>query len=120
MGQPSPANFLKKIRKMVSDTLTKYDTRAYRLDKGDHYRTHVDSYAGNVNIIYYLNEEWVWDWGGILNICSGEDEEYCKPIFPKFNRLVLLNNKKFHSPHFISPVTEFALTPRFSVVILTS
>ena len=112
--------FSKKIREIVSETLTKYDTRAYRLDKGDHYRTHIDSYAGNVNIIYYLNEEWIWDWGGILHICSGEDEEYCKPIFPKFNRLVLLNNKKFHSPHFISPVTEFALTPRFSVVILTS
>jgi len=112
--------FLTKIREMVSDTLTKYDTRAYRLDKGDYYRTHIDSYAGNVNIIYYLNEGWIWDWGGILHICSGEDEEYCKPIFPKFNRLILLNNKKFHSPHFISPVTEFALNPRFSVVILTS
>ena len=112
--------FSKKIREIVSETLTKYDTRAYRLDKGDHYRIHIDSYAGNVNIVYYLNEEWIWDWGGILHICSGEDEEYCKPIFPKFNRLVLLNNKKFHSPHFISPVTEFALNPRYSIVILAS
>jgi len=112
--------FTKKIREMVDDHLKEFDTRAYRLNKGDHYRTHIDSYGGNVNIIYYLNTEWIWDWGGILHICSGEDEDYCKPIFPKFNRLVLLNNKKFHSPHFISPVSEFALYPRFSIVIFAS
>ena len=112
--------FSKKIREMVSDHLNEFDTRAYRLDKGNHYRAHIDSYGGNVNIIYYLNTEWIWDWGGILHICSKDDEDYCKPIFPKFNRLVLLNNKKFHSPHFISPVSEFALNSRFSIVIFAS
>ena len=84
--------FSKKIREMVSDHLNEFDTRAYRLDKGDHYRIHIDSYAGNVNIVYYLNEEWIWDWGGILHICSGEDEEYCKPIFPDLQNLALYDS----------------------------
>ena len=112
--------FKEKIRSMVSENLSVFDTRAYMLDQGDYYRAHIDSYGGNINIIYYLNPEWIWDWGGILNICSHSDEDYCRPIFPKFNRLVILNNKKFHSPHFISPVSEFALSPRFSVVIFSS
>jgi len=112
--------FKNQAMEWVGSDLKEFDVRAYRLNQGDHYRTHIDSYAGSVNFIYYLNMDWVWDWGGVLHICSDKDEDYCQPIFPKFNRLVVLNNKAFHSPHFVSSISEFALCERYCIVIFAS
>ena len=111
--------FVPALKSISQLELSKFDRRCFKLDEGCHYRTHIDEWLGRMSCSYYINKDWIWDWGGILHICSGEDEDYCKPIFPKFNRLVLLNNKKFHSPHFISPVSEFALNSRFSIVIFS-
>lgn len=112
--------FKNKIKKICDIDLQKFDNRCYRLKQGNYYRLHIDDYAGNINSIYYINENWKWDWGGILHVCDHENEEYIQPIFPKFNRLVLLHNQKFRSPHFISQVSEFALNPRFSIVSFNS
>ena len=104
------------VKKVSPFELTQFDIKCHKQDIGDNFRVHMDDYAGSINSILYLNQEWKWDWGGILHVLSNEDEEQIESIFPKFNRLVLLNNKVFRAPHFINTVENFAKNPRYSIV----
>ncbi len=90
-----------------------FKIRCYKMKSGCYYRTHNDNYAGRIGFTFYINKYWIWDWGGILNIYLNDK---LVPIFPKYNRLVLMNNEQYENPHFISSVEEYALHDRYTLV----
>ena len=109
--------FFPKVKEISQIELSEYDIRCNKLESGDHYRTHIDDYAGDVGCVYYINKKWCWDWGGILHIGIGDE---LKSIFPKYNRLVVQDTKNFRYPHFISPVTKWAQQSRISLISFNS
>ena len=106
--------FKPKLNELSDLVLSEFDVRCYKLGKGDFYRTHMDDYAGTIGTTFYLNKNWCWDWGGILHI--GVEDDSLNSIFPKYNRLVVHDMKKFRFPHFISPVTDYAKNSRYTIV----
>lgn len=96
--------------------LSEFDMRCYRLQSGDFYRTHIDDYAGAVGMIYYINKDWIWDWGGLLHVCNGKTDDQTTAILPVFNRAMIIDHANFRFPHFISAVSEYAKNPRYTIV----
>ena len=68
--------------------------------KNDFSRIHIDDLRGEVDrvdisILYYLCDQWVWDWGGILMLAkSTNSERYACLYFRETTELILLNNQK--------------------------
>ena len=110
------------LKEISSFELSKFDIRCYKMDEGCHYRTHLDQWVSDVGCIYYINQKWMWDWGGIFHLDTAseeiDDSDSVVPIFPKFNRALIMNNtlEKFKFPHFISHVADYAQDPRYTLI----
>ena len=112
--------FVPALKSISQLELSKFDRRCYKLDEGCHYRTHIDDWLGGMSCTYYINKDWVWDWGGILHVGPDDNSDQLTSIFPKFNRAIFISHEGFRFPHFINPVTKYALNPRFSYVSFNS
>ena len=91
------------------------DLRCHKFEKNDFFRVHMDGYAGGYAVTISLNKNWKWDWGGILNIIYGKDNSEIKGLLPKWNSANILNNYKQSSPHFVTPIRDFALETRYTI-----
>ena len=98
-----------------SDEKIRFYTKplCYKMVAGNHLRVHTDLYAGEFGYTYYLCKDWKWDWGGIVNYYIEQDETII-PIIPKFNRIVL-RNEKIKLNHFVSTVEKYALCNRYTI-----
>ena len=105
-------HFKPSIESYTKKQILDYEISCMKMEKGDYYRVHLDGWQGKLNTIYYLNTDWKWDWGGLLHVVKDNDESISETIMPKFNRMVILNNEKFRSPHFVTTVNEYSLESR--------
>jgi len=103
------------IKAALDIDVTSYALSCMQMKKGNYYRTHVDGWQGEYNSIFYINQDWVYDWGGLLHVVEDKEDGYFETILPKFNRLVILHNEKFKCPHFVTPINEYALHPRYTL-----
>ena len=109
-------HFIDMFNKLSESELTKFDIRCYKMDNGCHYRQHMDDWVGDIGCMYYFHKRWVWDWGGITHLGLDDDSDSVVPIFPKFNRAVFSNHKKYRFPHFVSHVADYAKETRLSLI----
>lgn len=106
------------IKPLVENAIDKpvldADLRCYKMETGGHFRVHRDAYISDTGFIWYLSKDWKWDWGGAL--MSIDDDGRVEATIPHFNQLVIMNHQDGQVPHFVTPVTEWALEPRYMLV----
>ncbi|GIR93515.1 MAG: hypothetical protein CM15mP93_17020 [Thiotrichaceae bacterium] len=111
--------FLTTISELFQKKIQRDTTYILKYSKNDFSRIHVDDLRGDVDrvdisILYYLCDNWIWDWGGILMLAESTESEDMISIMPKNNRLILLNNQ-MKLPHCVTPVANYAKNDRYTV-----
>jgi hypothetical protein len=111
--------FLLKISNLFQKKIQRDTTYILKYSKNDFSRIHVDDLRGDVDrvdisILYYLCDQWIWDWGGILMLAKSINSEDMISILPKNNRLILINNQ-MKLPHCVTPVANYAKNDRFAI-----
>jgi len=86
------------------------------MQSNGHYRIHKDDEHGfKFGFIWYLSENWKWDWGGIL--FTIDETGSAKVKLPKFNTVVFVeHHKSKNNWHFVSRVEEYVKEPRIALL----
>jgi len=111
--------FVKYIESYFSNKVLCETTYIIKSMENDFSRIHTDDLRGEVDrvdigLLYYVCDEWKWDWGGILMISENTKSDIMEAIIPKNNRLVLINNQR-RCPHCITPIAKYAKNNRYAV-----
>lgn len=102
------------VEKQSGRKFEQADLRCYKMIAGGHFRIHKDDYQSQFGFIWYLTENWKWDWGGLLiTLQPGLDVTV---HIPEFNKLVIMNHAEEQLPHFVSEVSIYAKEPRLMLV----
>jgi len=106
---------LNKVSGLTGKKVTKTtDIFISKFAPGDFLSTHNDTNLGRYAFIIYLNEKWNKRCGGDLNIITGSGIHI--PIYPEYNKLVLMDIKSSEKPHYINTVkcgNRYAITGWF-------
>lgn len=86
----------------------------HKLSSGSFYRSHLDKYAGICGYTYFLNRQWMWDYGGILRFYSEKNLDSFS-IFPKSNR-ILIRDEKERLFHDVSIVSKYAKNDQYLIL----
>jgi len=90
------------------------DLRCYKMTEGGHFRVHKDTYKSDLGFVWYLSQEWKWDWGGLLLTIN--NNQTAEVTIPRFNQLVIMDHKYSQVPHTVTPVSAYAKEPRIMLV----
>jgi len=111
-------DFIKYISKVTGTKLTKVtEIFASRFDEGMFISPHGDVNKGKIGFVLYLTDNWIPEYGGILNISINVNEFLVKKnIIPSYNNLLL-----FYIPqdigvlHFVSHVAKGVREKRLGI-----
>ena len=111
--------FIEYLEQYFSNKVLCETTYIIKSMENDFSRVHTDDLRGEVDrvdigLLYYVCDDWKWDWGGILMIGENTKTDKMEAIIPKNNRLVLINNQR-RCPHWITPVAKYAKYNRYAV-----
>jgi Rps23 Pro-64 3,4-dihydroxylase Tpa1-like proline 4-hydroxylase len=106
---------LKQISELTNKKITKTtDIFISKFEPGDFLSVHNDINLGRYAFIIYLNKSWDRSCGGDLNLITKEKIHI--PIYPEYNKLVLMDIKSIELPHYINTVkcnNRYAITGWF-------
>lgn len=106
---------LKEISELTNTKITKTtDIFISKFEPGNFLSKHNDINLGRYAFIIYLNEKWDRSCGGDLNLITKENIHI--PIYPEYNKLVLMDIKSRELPHYINTVkcnNRYAVTGWF-------
>lgn len=111
---------VKRIERDYNKKINKIDIRCHYFDIGDFFRIHFDSYAGSLAVTINLSKNWKWDWGGFLCVPYGKNYENMSTFFPQWNSMNILDNTLDFSPHFVTPIQNFAKNKRYTITLFIS
>ena len=104
----------REIKKIIPNIRNIMPPQLMRFTKGSFLRMHVDDYAGEAGYTIFINKNWKWDYGGILNFVSVEGD-IALPIFPE-NNLAIIRDESKKSFHFVSEQTSYSKSDQYLLV----